>query len=182
MTRTDGAEAGAKGHSAPQAGPGEDPAAASTPAQVEGTHSCCWVSFCDTEGWLLRRFRHPGMHKKPSMMLIQTFLRLRMQHLLMEMCLRVLNLGRGPQMGMILGDLFRGLRSLLRRIYTTLLCWIWPHWSLRRNLMRAECLPPRPGQWLKTRVGEEWCQNRALAGCHKVGDIAGWVWSDLVFD
>jgi hypothetical protein len=141
-----------------------------------------WVSFCDTEGWLLRRFRHPGMHKKPSMMLIQTFLRLRMQHLLMEMCLRVLNLGRGPRTGMILGDLFRGLRSLLRRIYTTLLCWIWPHWSLRRNLMRAECLPPRPGQWPKTRVGEEWCRNRALVGCHKVGDIAGWVWSDQVFD
>jgi hypothetical protein len=37
MTRTDGAEAGAEGHSAPQAGPDEDPAAASAPAQVEGT-------------------------------------------------------------------------------------------------------------------------------------------------
>jgi hypothetical protein len=37
MIRTDGAKAGAKGRLAPQAGPVEDPAAASAPAQVEGT-------------------------------------------------------------------------------------------------------------------------------------------------
>jgi hypothetical protein len=37
MTRTDGTEAGAEGHSAPQAGSGEDPAATSALAQVEGT-------------------------------------------------------------------------------------------------------------------------------------------------
>jgi hypothetical protein len=37
MTQTDGAEAGAEGHSAPQAGPSEDLAAASASAQVEGT-------------------------------------------------------------------------------------------------------------------------------------------------
>jgi hypothetical protein len=37
MTRTGGAEeAGVEGHSAPQAGSGEDPTAASAPAQVEG--------------------------------------------------------------------------------------------------------------------------------------------------
>jgi hypothetical protein len=38
ITQTDVAEAGDEGHSAPQAGPGEDPAVASAPAQVEGTH------------------------------------------------------------------------------------------------------------------------------------------------
>jgi hypothetical protein len=38
MTWTDGVEAGAEGHSVPQASPGEDPAAASALAQMEGTH------------------------------------------------------------------------------------------------------------------------------------------------
>jgi hypothetical protein len=38
-----------------------------------------------------------------------------MQCLLMEMCLRGLNLGRDPRTGMNLGVLFHGLRNLLRR-------------------------------------------------------------------
>jgi hypothetical protein len=77
MTRTGGAEeAGVDGHSAPQAGSGEDPAAASTPAQVERKRWGFWVlgvSFCDTEGQLLHRFRRPGLRKQTPMMLILIF-------------------------------------------------------------------------------------------------------------
>jgi hypothetical protein len=37
MTRTEGAETGAERHSAPQVGPGEDPAAAAAPAGEDPT-------------------------------------------------------------------------------------------------------------------------------------------------
>jgi hypothetical protein len=38
MTWTEGVETGAEGHSAPQAGPGKDSAAAAAPSQVVGSH------------------------------------------------------------------------------------------------------------------------------------------------
>jgi hypothetical protein len=43
MTRMEGTEVGAEGHSAPQVGPDEHSVAASAPAQVEGSRYGCWV-------------------------------------------------------------------------------------------------------------------------------------------
>jgi hypothetical protein len=51
-----------------------------------------------------------------------------------------------------------------------------------RNLMCAKSLFPQPGQWPKTTTDKKWCRSRVLVGCHEVGDVAGWVWSDPVFD
>jgi hypothetical protein len=71
--------------------------------------------FCDTESRLLRKFRLPGLRKQPLLMLILILWRLRMQCLLVEICL-VLKLSLGHQTGVILGARFRGLRSLRMKI------------------------------------------------------------------
>jgi hypothetical protein len=53
--------------------------------------------FCDTQSLLLRRFRRPSLRKQPLLMILILW-RLRMQCLLMTVCL-VRKLGLGHQMG-----------------------------------------------------------------------------------
>jgi hypothetical protein len=70
--------------------------------------------YCDTESRLLCRFRRPSLRKQPLLMILILW-RLRMQCLLVEICL-VLKLSLGHQTGVSLGARFYGLRSLRMRI------------------------------------------------------------------
>jgi hypothetical protein len=70
--------------------------------------------FCDTESRLQRMFRHPGLRKQPLLMILILW-RLRMQCLLVEICLD-LKLSLGHETGVSLGALFHGLKSLQMRI------------------------------------------------------------------
>jgi hypothetical protein len=72
------------------------------------------IYFCDTESRLLRRFRRWGLRKQPQLMILILW-RLRMQCLLVEICL-LLKLSLGHQTGLSLGACFHGLRSLQMRI------------------------------------------------------------------
>jgi hypothetical protein len=60
--------------------------------------------FCDTESRLLRRFRCLGLRKQPLLMIVILW-RLRVQCLLMKICL-VRKLGLGHLMGLSLGRVF----------------------------------------------------------------------------
>jgi hypothetical protein len=60
--------------------------------------------FCDTESWLLRRFRRLGLRKQPLLMILILW-RLRMQCLLMKVCL-VRKLGFGHRMGGVWEPIF----------------------------------------------------------------------------
>jgi hypothetical protein len=75
----------------------------------------CKVSFCDTEGRLLHRFRRLGLRKQPPLDVDTSFL-VAANAMPFNGNASDLKLSRVHRMRMILGARFRGLRSLLMKI------------------------------------------------------------------
>jgi hypothetical protein len=137
------------------------------------------LHFCDTESWLLRRFRRLGLRKQPLLMIVILW-RLRVRCMLMKICL-VRKLGLGHLMGVSLGARFRGQRSLRLRIWIILLCWMWPRRSPCCGWKRVEHSSPRLRRGPGSPAGEGWWRSIMLAVRREVICVVGWGWNEPAF-